>query len=511
MKPQHPLLLATDLGTTAIKSIVFDRRGKIVGSSRVNLSIEQPRPGLSEQDPRELWSKSIQAMREAVSRSRCLAEDVAAISFSAQLHGLSVIDKKGDVLLNLITWLDLRAGPQTESIDRVIDPYDLYRRTGCPPICIYPFAKILWLKENRPHILSSAYKLLSAKDFVLYRMFGEPYLDRSVASGSQLLNIERLTWDERVLEALELPADSLPILCNETETVGELPTDSAKRIGLRKGIPVVCGASDASLSSVGLGAVRPGMGAINLGSSGAIRIASGRPVLDSSEEMRFFCYYAALKTWVSGGAINNAGMLLQWFKDNFGSSETMESGRRGLDTFEIMSEEASRVAPGSGNLVVVPFFSGERFPIRDWNTRGVVFGLTYAHGREHLIRALMESVAFTLRSIQDALEEERLSIRELRIGGGGARSTVWRQIVTDVLEKPVARTRVEEASALGAAILGAISVGLYDGLDSAVKGMVRVLRRETPRARASATYRKHYGIYRELYRICQPCFRRLSS
>jgi len=493
------LLLGVDVGTTNVRSFIFDEKGEVLGQAFQELEIYRPKHDWAEEDPKELWRATLETMKRSVKASKISPDDVAMISFSAQMHGMSMIDREGNVLVRLLTWLDLRAAPECEKLSEFMDSYELYSRTGCPPIFIYPFVKILWVKENMPKIFEQCHKILSAKDYIMYRMLGEPYLDQSVAAGSQLLNIHKLKWDDRILELADIDEDKLPVLRDGNEVVGELPGTIAKLTGLKAGIPIILGASDGALSNVGLGSVEEGIAAASIGSSGAIRVISNKPFIDRSRDMRFFCYYVAKNWWLPGGAINNAGIILRWFRDVFGQPEIEAAQQRGVDPYEVIAEEAATVKPGAEGLIMVPFFSGERFPVRDPNARGVIFGLTLAHGRAHLIRAIMESVVFTLKWIMEAMEEQGLAIDEVRVSGGGARSHIWRQIQADVLGKPVAHTKIEEASALGAAMLATISLGIYKDLNDASRNMVKIVERHTPNPEVHRKYEDMFQMYKELY------------
>ncbi|HIH96903.1 MAG TPA: hypothetical protein HA348_05440 [Thermoplasmata archaeon] len=503
---KHPLFLGIDLGTSNVRSAVFTDSGKPLGYSIKELTICEPLLGWAEEDPKELWSKTLQTAGEATKMSGCSADDVVSISFSGQMHSISAIDKKGGILFKLVTGFDQRSGPESEALNKLIEPRKLYEKTGCPPLFSYILPKILWFKNNKPNIFHKVHKFLSAKDYVIYKMLGEALLDHSTASGSQLLNINTLKWDNRVLEIAGIGDEKLPILKDGIKPVGELPASVAKKISLRPGIPIVLGASDGALSSVGLNAIKEGAVALDLGSSGAIRASSSKPVFDKSRQMRLFCYYLGMKKWLVGGAINNAGYPLRWFKNNFALQETREAKRKGVSPYQILDSEAEKVEPGSEGLLSIPFFSGERFPVRDYKSKGVLFGLTYSHSRAHLARAIMEGVAFTLKSIMEVMEEQRIVVDEIGVSGGGVKSELWKQILADVLGKTIAETKVKEASVLGSAILGAISYGAYRDLTEACDHMVELSKKRHPVEENKRIYSRYYEIYKDLYQSCKPFF-----
>jgi gluconokinase len=250
-----------------------------------------------------------------------------------------------------------------------------------------------------------------------------------------------------------------------------------------------------------MGAVQKNVGGLNLGSSGAIRVVSKQPLLD--REMRFFCYYIASKNWLVGGAVNNCGIILRWFRDNFGQKEIEQAKERNIDVYRLLDEQAAKAPPGSDGLLFLPFMAGERFPIRDPNVRGMLFGLDLAHGKPDIIRCMMEGVTFTLRWILEAIEEH-VELDEIRISGGGARSALWRQIVSDVCGKKVVKTGVEEASSLGAAMLAGIAVGDFHDMEDASKQMVKgEMKVQEPSQQTHEYYNKLFELYKSTYSGCR--------
>jgi gluconokinase len=465
---------------------------------------------MAEEDPEEIWRAVLETLRTSIRNSKIIAKDISTISFSAQMHGVIIIDQKGKPLTQLFIWSDRRAEIQTEKLKKIIDPYEVYRRTGCPLLSIYPLVKIMWIKEKMPAKFHRCYKILSAKDYVLYKLLGEPYLDHSQASGTQLLNMHKLDWDDQLLDAIDIDYDMLPTLVTETEIIGESTRETARWTGLRKGTPIIAGASDGALSNLGLGAVGKNIAAINIGTSGAMRLTVDKPFIDTHQDARFFCYYTALQKWLVGGAISNAGIILRWFRDTFGQEEIDAAKKLGVDPYQLILESAGTVKPSTEGLFMLPFFSGERFPIRDPKARGVLFGLTLSHRKAHIARTILESIVYTLRWVMETLEEHGLTINEIRSGGGGARSSIWRQIQADIFGKPVVHTQVEEASALGAAMLGTISQGIYKDLHDASDNMVKIAGLHKPNQAYHKKYLKIYSMYKELYQVTTKFYEELS-
>ncbi len=495
--PAKDILLGVDIGTTAVRAFAFDYDGGIVKDSKMEVKMNHPRSGWAEESPEELYTSTLKALKNI---TKGLGNRIRAIGFTGQMHGLCCLDREGKPLTNLIPWADVRAGEQAQKLGAKIGSHELYEKTGCPPLFIYVAPKILWVKENLPEVFAKTRKFVTAQDYVVFKIFGDYYTNPSLASGSQLLNIRNVDWDSTVLEAVGIEESLLPKLVEGDTVFSTLPRERALDLGLDDSVPVALGASDGSLSNIGMGAVQKNVGGLNLGSSGAIRVVSKQPLLD--REMRFFCYYIASKNWLVGGAVNNCGIILRWFRDNFGQKETEQAKERNIDVYRLLDEQAAKVPPGSDGLLFLPFLAGERFPIRDPYVRGMLFGLDLAHGKPHVIRSMMEGVTYTLKWILDAIEEH-LELDEIRVSGGGARSALWRQIVSDVCGKKVVKTDVEEASSLGAAMFAGIAVGDFHGLEDASKKMVRGGKSQEPSQQTHEYYNKIFELYKSTYQGCR--------
>jgi gluconokinase len=338
-------------------------------------------------------------------------------------------------------------------------------------------------------------------------MLGETYIDRSLASGTQLLNIHDLEWEDKLLEIAGIDQDKLPTLVQETEIIGELPKKIAKYVGLKKGIPIIPGASDGALNNIGLGAINDRVAAVNIGTSGALRILTDKPFLDSHKDVRFFCYYSSLNKWLPGGATNNAGIILRWFKDHFEQQEIEPNKKRGVNAYERSINKTATIKPGAEGLLMLPFLGGERFPIRDPKASGVLLGLTLSHGKVHITKAILEGIVFTFRWIMETLEKHGAKIEEVRVGGGGARSKVWRQIQADILGKTLIYMKVEESSALGAAVLSAISLGIYKNLEEAKQNMIKISGKHYPNLKNHRRYLQIFKTYKSLYQASKKFFK----
>ena len=490
-------VLAIDIGTTNVKAAIFDERGKMLSLARAEVPIHSPVVGSAIQHLDELYNATIKSAKSAVSIAKMAKVD--AVAFSAQMHGLGAIDAKGKEVLPLVTYLDTRPAIAFEKLVEMVDSYKLYENTGCPPLFIYPLTKFIWLNLTMPNIIKKAKWFVSAKDYVLYKILGEPYIDKSVMSGSQLLDIQRLKWSDLALSLTGVDESKLPHLCNGEDVLHTLPKHMADSLGLRESAPLVLGASDGALHSLGLGGIEKSLLALNIGTSGAIRSVSKKTLIDKSKDMRFFCYYIGHGLRLPGGAVNNAGIGLKWFRDEFGQFEVTMAKRLNEDPYNLLTKQAEKVEATAEKLLILPFFSGERFPVRDPYAKGVMFGLTLRHGKAHVIRALMESCVYTLKWIYDAMVENGIEGKAIRTGGGGAKSILWRQIQADVFGLSVEKTLVEEVSLLGAAMMGLVAIGVYNSLGEATKSMIKVVSVQHPNMENHEKYERLQDLFKKLY------------
>ncbi len=482
-------VLAIDVGTTNLKAAVVDSSGSVKRISSYELPLERPEPGAAVHDPNRLFEVLVKASREAV---RGFEREVEAVVLSAYLFGLLPVDSKCRPLDYIMTWVDTRPAPVAEKLKAEVDMREVYERTGCPPLFIYQLSKLIWLRQSRPEVFRAARYFLNSKDYVIARLLGSPYTERSTASATQLLNIKTLKWDSECLSIAGVSEEKLPPLVDGDIVLDHIPRDAARILGLERSVPLVPGVYDGAAVVVGVGGTEEGVCASNIGSSAMLRVAWPAPVVDRSPKMRFQTYYMCSGLWVPGGAVNNAGLVMRWFRDNFGLAERRYAELVGESPYKLLDMEAERAPPGAGGLVFLPFISGERFPHIGNYAKGVLVGLTTGHGWNHLVRALMEGVVFNLSLIMDALKENGLSVREIRLGGGGSKSKLWPQILADVTGVPVKRVAVEEAALVGSAAIAFKVLGVYSSLSEATKEIVRI--RDVMRP-----IEEHVEIYSELF------------
>ncbi|MEM4638934.1 MAG: gluconokinase [Thermofilum sp.] len=498
-------VLAVDIGTSTIKAAVVDFDRGILASASEEIPLTRPEPGAAEHDPQLLLNK----FKSVV--SRVAVEEVEALALSGYLFGLVPLGKGGTPLSGVITWLDRRPAEAVSRILERVSPRELYEKTGCPPLGIYQLAKIVWLRERKEKTYREAEAFLDAKGFIVYNLLGEKLMDRSSASGSQLLNIRKLEWEYELLEELGVDAEKLPELEDSVKVVGEIPADRARELGLRSSTSLVLGVFDGAAVSVGEGALGRGVASSHLSTSTMLRVAHSEPLVDRFDEMRFQTYYLFDGVWLPGGAVNSAGVVLRWFRDNMGQVERMVARTTGLDPYDLLAREAEAAPPGSGGLLFLPYISGERFPTFGNYATGVLFGLKEHHTRSHVVRSFMEGVMLNLRLVAEALRENGLQFSEVRVTGGGARSRLWLQIMADVLEVPVKASVKGDAALWGTSLLALKATGSISDVARAAEEKFTPDLEVKPDEENTAVYREAFRKFEKLLSAVKPLFRELSA
>jgi xylulokinase len=443
-------LLGIDLGTSSVKVVVFDPKGVLRGVGMSEYPILTPRVGYAEQDPQQWWRATIAAVREALEKAG--RPDILGIGFSGQMHGLVLLDKKNELIRPAIIWADQRsAGLLSELKERVDLP--LLAQCGTVPVAGFLVASLYWLRKFEPETFDRAATFLMPKDFVRFKLTGEVGTDASDASGSGIFNVRRRVWADDVIERLGLPDSIFPKVHASEDVVGLLSQEAAAELGLRRGIPVSAGCADQPAQAVGNGLIDPPLGSITIGTGGQIFAPLDLPLIDPELRLHTFCH-APPARWYLLGATLSAGMALRWLRVVLG---------RESSTYSELVSLASDVEPGSEGLVFLPYLVGERSPLMDPTAKAGFIEIALRHGPGHFVRALLEGVAFALRQIIDMMVGCGVDLTRLVASGNGLANPVWRQIVTEILNRPLCQGTNEQASeraGVGAAMIAGIGAGV---------------------------------------------------
>ena len=490
--------LGIDIGTSGTKTVLFDVHGKKLASSTVEYPLYQPKNGWAEQDPADWWNAVTQSAKAVMAESGVNPADVAGIGLSGQMHGLVMLDENNQVLRNSIIWCDGRTGEECVQIESIIGRKRLIEITANPALAGFTASKIMWVKNHEPEIWDKCRHILLPKDYIRFMLTGEYATEVSDASGMQLLDVPGRCWSEEVLEKLGIPGEYLGKVYESPDVTGYTTEAAAELCGLNAGIPVVGGAGDNAAAAVGLGVVRDGRAFTTIGTSGVVFAHKSDISIDPEGRVHTFCC-AVPGAWHIMGVTQAAGLSLRWYRDNFCSDEIAEAEKRGCAPYDVMTEEAAGIPIGADKLLYLPYLMGERTPHLDTNARGAFIGLSAVHTRQHMIRAVLEGVTYSLRDCVGIIDGMGALPSEMQICGGGGKSAFWRQMLADAFDMPVIRAENDEGPALGVAILAMVGAGLYPSVEEACDAIIRERDRTVPNCDRAAEYKKFYGIYTNIY------------
>ncbi|MCG4282230.1 gluconokinase [Lacticaseibacillus saniviri] len=494
-------MIGVDLGTTSTKVVLFDMKGQSHAYANNPYPLYQDTPDMAEEDPEEIFEAVIAGLTEVMRKGKVQPGELKGVSFSAAMHSLILMDKDNKPLTRVITWADNRAAKYAEDLKASGVGAELFAKTGVPTHPMSPMVKLLWLKAEQPDLFNQTAHFIGIKDYILYRLFGKYVQDYSLANATGLFNIFNMDWDDQALEVTGVKREQLPELVSTEYQLTGMSASYASVTGIDPATPFIMGASDGTLSNLGVNAIDPGVLAVTIGTSGAVRVVVDKPVVDPKG--RLFTYYLDDGKWVVGGPVNNGGIVFRWVRDQLFAPEKITAEQMQVDSYEILTDIASKIPAGADGLLFHPYLGGERAPIWDANARGSFFGLSRQHTRAHMVRAALEGIVYNLYMVMLMIEGVAGKPKAIQATGGFARSELWRQMLADIFEQEVNIPESFESSALGAVVLGMKSLGIVDDL-SVVKDMVGVTNTHKPNE-------ANFEVYRELLPIWIRLTRELSG
>jgi xylulokinase len=488
-------VLGIDVGTGGTRAVVVDANGRILASAtEEHEPFASPQIGWAEQGPEDWWRACAVAVRKALGVATLRGEQIACVGFSGQMHGAIMLDAAGEVVRPALIWCDVRTEKQCRDLTAKIGAEELIRLTCNPALPNFTLTKLLWVRENEPENWKRVRSVMLPKDYVRFRLTGERATDMADASGTLMLDVTNRRWSPEVMRAAGIEESLLPQLFESPEVCGKVSEAGAAATGLPRGTPVVAGAGDQAAGAVGMGIATPGAVSATIGTSGVVFAATDCPALDPQGRLHTFCH-AVPGRWHVMGVTQAAGLSLRWFRDRFGAG-----GNEGArDPYDSLTTEAAAVPPGSDGLLWAPYLMGERTPHLDPNARAALIGLTASHTRGHVVRAILEGVAFSLRDSFTLFAEMGVPVRNVRLGGGGARSPLWRQVQADIYGREVEILEAEEGAAYGAAILAGVGAGVWNSVDAACSAVVKVAERVAPQPAVVERMNASYAAYRRMY------------
>lgn len=497
-------LLGIDVGTTGSKALLIDAAGQVVASAVTDYPMMTPQPLWAEQNPADWWQATATSIRRVLGSGVARPEEIAGVGLTGQMHGLVMLDERGRVLRPCIMWNDQRTAAQCAAITEQVGRSRLLELTGNPVLPGFTAPKIVWVREHEPDVYARTAHILLPKDYVRYYLTGEFFGEVSDASGTSLFDVGRRVWSDEMLAALDIPRHWLPEVTESPVVSARLSSDAARETGLAAGTPVVGGGGDQAAQAVGTGIVHEGIVSVTLGTSGVVFAASDSYRVEPEGKLHAFCHAVPGKWHLMGVMLSAAGSF-RWYRDTLGEAEKERAAATGADAYDLLTEAAAAVPAGSEGLIFLPYLTGERTPHPDSNARGVFFGLTLRHGKPHLTRAVLEGVSYGLLDSLDLMRSLGLTIEQVRVSGGGARSPLWRQILADAFNSEIVTVNVTEGAAYGAALLAGVGTGVWAGVAEAADRAVALTGRLSPGPDA-AVYADFHPRYRALYPALQAEF-----
>ncbi len=492
--------LGIDASTTATKALLMNPEGEVLGVASSEYTYATPQPMWTEQHPGLWWQATVEAIRRVFSESRVNPSDVKGVGLTGQMHGLVLLDGAGEVLRPAILWNDQRTGAECDEIRAYLGKEQLIQITGNDALTGFTAPKILWVRNNEPEIFAQVKQILLPKDYVRFKLTGEYATDKAGGAGTLLFDVRVRDWSRTVIDALGIDPAWLPPTFEGTEVTGYVTAAAAGATGLPAGTPVMGGGGDQAAAAVGTGAVSEGIVSLSLGTSGVVFASVDRPIIEPEGRLHAFCHAVPGK-WHLMGVMLSAGGSLRWYRETL-APET---------DFEGLIQPAAGIQPGGDGLLFLPYLTGERTPHPDPLARGAFVGLTVRHTRPHLTRAVLEGVAFGLRDSFELMKEIGVAdITQVRVTGGGVKSSLWRQILADVLDVELVMVKASEGAAYGAAVLAATGAGAFSDVAAACAKVTKFTG-STPPGPASAIYHELYPLYRRLYPALRPSFNAVAQ
>jgi xylulokinase len=486
--------LGIDVGTGGSRAVLIDEDGKITATATAeHAPFASPEIGWAEQSPTDWWRACVAAIREILADKTVRAEEIGAVSFSGQMHGSVLLGESDEVLRPALLWCDQRTEKQCAEITEKVGREKLIELVCNPAVTGFTLPKLLWVREHEPEIWARVRTVLLPKDYVRLRLSGDKASDVADSSGTLLFDVKNRRWSGEMLAALEIDSNLLPEVYESIEVTGKVSAAGARETGLREGTLVVAGAGDNAAGAVGMGIVKAGTVSATIGTSGVVFAVTERPNLDKQGRIHTLCH-AIPGRWHNTGVTQGAGLSLNWFRENFGENQS----------YDELVDQAAGISPGADGAIWLPYLMGERTPHLDAKARAAFVGLTASHTKAHLTRAVLEGVAFSLRDSLEIFQETGAAVETIRLGGGGAKSNLWRQIQADTYGHAVEVIETEEGAAFGAAILAGVGAGAWNSVDEACAQTIRVLERSEPDPASAEKLNRNYQAYRLLYAALRP-------
>jgi xylulokinase len=491
----NALFLGLDIGTSAVKALLMNESGDVEAMALTPLSLSTPHPGWAEQDPESWWSATVASIKTLLEQKN--GARIAAIGISGQMHSSVFLDRHGEVIRPALLWCDGRTTAECNEITRRAGGESFLRDwVRNPALEGFTLPKVLWLRNHEPEAYDRLATLLLAKDFIRFRLTGRLATEPSDASGTLMYDPARMRWSSEILSAVDVPITFLPEVGGSAEILGRVTQTAASATGLSVDTPVVGGGSDNASGPAGVGVIKPCEAVASWGTSGTVLAPTSQPIVDPGLRAHTFCHVAP-GVWYLIGVVLSAGGAFAWYRDNL--ARELAEGDDHSRAHVALNDEAAAVAPGADGVTFLPYLQGERTPHRDASARGAFLGLSLAHTRAHMTRAVLEGICFALRDSLSIINELGLAPTHLLLTGGGARRPFIRRLQAEVFGIPVSTVNREEGPAYGASLLASVGAGAFPSLTAAVRSTLARSPLERPEPGAHEKYREPYERFRASY------------
>ena len=494
MALNQAFLLGVDIGSGSLKSTIVRQDGIVISSASKDLTTEYPFVGWSEQNPATWYEALCETCRTVFRKADLKNGRISSVCITAATHTPVLLGADDEILRPAILWTDQRSTKEVAWLNKKYGEQILkigYHKAN--PTWTLP--QLLWVKNNEPEVFEKIHKVMVAKDYLRFKLTGTWETDWIDALGTLMLDAEKKQWSKELCGYIGLSMSTLPRIVSPTEVVGSVTSKAAADTGILKGTPVVAGTSDTAAEDYGVGAVNPGQGIIKLATAGNANVMTAKP---HPNALLLNYYHVVPGLWYTVSATNSCASAHRWLRDQFFSQELQKSRGEGQDVFETMDRIANQANVGSDGLLFHPYLLGERTPYWDPYLRADFVGITMRHGKQHFVRALYEGIAFSLLDCIKSLSSigTELQMAEVRIIGGGSKSKLWRQIVSDITGLVVFKTAEDDAS-YGAALIGGVGVGIYQSEKEAVEKCVKIVSSNHPNPSNHEKYQILFEIYKK--------------
>lgn len=488
-----PYFLGIDVGTSGVKCILVNSKGDVTAAATAPLTLSTPHPGWAEQDPDDWWKASVSGIKQVMAKGRVKAGEILSAGLSGQMHSSVFLDAQGKVIRPALLWCDGRTTAECRKITAKVGDKNLRHWASNPALEGFTLPKVLWLKKHEPASFKRLAKVVLAKDYIRFKLTGALATEPSDASATLMYDTARLRWSADMMKAVGLKMDLLPGVGGSAEVLGRVHAEASRITGLPVGLGVAGGGADNACGAVGVGLVSPGQAVASWGTSGTVLAPTAVPKVDPSMRAHTFCH-AVPGTWYIMGVMLSAGAAFAWHKKEFAREVAGKANEN-----DLLNGEASKAGVGAHGLTFLPYFQGERTPHRDASARGALVGMSLAHTRADVTRAVIEGICFGLRDSVEIIQGLKMPVKNVLLTGGGAKVPFLRTLQTDIYGLPTATVNREEGPAYGAALLGAVAVKAYKDVPAACKATLKMGALQRPDAKVHKAYELPYQKFKNLY------------